>query len=101
MLERGMIESENHFLRETMCKRIKDIMFQLFVSGSSQQEPNSFGFCFATMLEILIGKLVETSKLPQYEGRSNHFYQQLCVLLSLLREKELKALQPQLVALIG
>ena len=36
MLERGMITCENQFLRENMCKRIKDIL-QIFYSQSSSE----------------------------------------------------------------
>ena len=62
--------------------------------------PNGSDFCFAKVLEILLTKLIATSKLARYESRSSNFYLQLCQILVILEQKDLEVLQTQVMFLI-
>ena len=107
MLERGMILSENQYLRNSMSERIKNILLalhsssQTLAAGDNQamiSSPNDL--CFAKTLQILLSSLVERSKDPKYESRVSNFYIQVCSVLEVLEQKDLESLQSQVLHLI-
>ena len=107
MLERGMILSENQYLRSSMSERIKNILLALHSSsqtaaadGSQLVVASPNDSCFAKTLQILLSSLVERSKDPLYEGRVSNFYLHVCSVLEVLEQKDLEALQSQVLHLI-
>ena len=76
MLERGMILTENQFLRKSMSERIKDILKELHTKTplAAGVDPSNGDFCFAKIFETMLTSLVTLSKESKYEGRSSHFY---------------------------
>jgi hypothetical protein len=103
MLERGMILTENQFLRKSVGERIKDILKEVHTKTprAANTEPSINEVCFVKIFETMLTSLVTLSKESKYEGRSSHFYVNLTQVLELLEPKDLHALNSQILGLIN
>ena len=78
MLERGMVLSENHLLRENMSKRVNEILLELHENAQQEAAGGACEVCFTKIMDIILSTLVESSKTLQHENRSSNFYKHIC-----------------------
>ena len=103
MLERGMMLSENRYLRENMSKRIQYILINLHTtasqaaaeSASAAPVPvsNNSVVCFTTIMDYLLTSMFDKSKDSKNESRYSEVIDHVCVVLAVLEPRGLEVLQ--------
>ena len=111
MLERGMMLSENRYLRENMSKRIQYILINMHTTASQSAAeaaasaasvPASDGsvICFKTIMDYLLTSMFDKSKDPKNESRYSEVIDHVCIVLAVLEPRDLEVLQNQVLGLI-